>query len=860
MIRKLILFLVFLVLATSSLSISFDFNETKAGKEKQLSGNILLQEGSYNKDSIIKVSMNSISKEKQVQQVMNCTSGCEEKSSEYYIYTGATSQEISSSNFLTGIKLAKGSTISIDAKFNISNSDSNYPDTPEIDIGNDGIIDWRFKGKAPAVIDWNVNTYKGPDVNTAGATELNLDSIGTCQQIYLNKSDTFRVSSALRKSVTNPPSLGIYIQGIETNLQSCGALQPTFSDIECTISIPNPINEGDYKICLTAPSTGIILSVNDSSSSSQGYRCTSSSCNKVSNTDYSIKAKSSNFITTLQESLEYFESNINSGKYLKDAIAGFLQTCTYQDDSCIIPVNVTAKNGNNVRIHDLIYVETLQDGQTYNRNKFLLGVSSQGQKSYYRLTSKTPVPISKFDILAPKDVGNYTIKVEYGVESATANIQIIPTPTAAFNVSQQFAPTTFPITFDASASKSDSALKYIWDFGDNTTASIKTVSHAYLLPKIYSVKLTVTDENGVSDEKIMQIEIFSEKAKDELVQNAVSRLESIKEKLSRPATKEIFEALAIDKEIENSISTISTSADLTEKEINDVLNSIPTSITATNKITIAPYLSVEETNLLYGFETESYKATLQELNSRLKKEITATQVSLSYPSKQESFILVKKTITTPQEINDATVIELIPNSIAPSQESIEFSGSFPEITRLQDYQSAKFSIPLLKESFIFSYKLHSNNINAVKETVLIVIPKELSPSLIPFNCGDGICNPAEDMISCPEDCTEERVTAEFPWLSFIVTIIAILGLGFIVYKFKIYNKLKLGELFSLLTSKYRKSPFKSGIELAKVRSYIKSALDKGYNREEIANSLLEKGWSKQQVEYAFNKLDGKKQS
>ena len=855
MLKKLIFLIVLIAFASTTIAISFDFNESKAGKEKQLSGNVILSEGVYNKDSAIKVSINSVSKEKQMQQLINCTAGCEERSSEYYVYTGATAAEIISSNFLTGIKLAKGATISIDAKFNVSNADANYPDTPMVDVGNDGVIEWKFQGKAPASIDWNVNSYKGPEINAVDATELNLDSIGTCQQIFLNKSDTFRISSTLRKSITSPPSLGIYIQGIETSQQPCDALQSSFAQVECTISTNTPINEGDYKICLIAPSAGIVLAVNDSAANSQGYRCTASSCNKVSNTDYAIKAKASNFITTLQESLNYFESNTNQGTYLKDAIANFLQACTYQNDLCIIPINVTAKNGNNVKIHELSYVETLEDGQSYNRNKFLLGVNSEGQKANYRLTSRAAIPVSKFDILAPKDIGNYTLKVEYGAETATANIQVVSAPTAGFNLSQQLAPIATPITFDASSSKSDSLLTYSWDFGDNTTANTKTAVHSYLLPKTYLVNLKVTDENKISDERTLQIEIFSEKAEDELVQNAVSRLQSTKEKLSLPATKEIFESLALNKKIDEIISTLSASTALTEQEVNDLLNSVPTSITAANKVTITPYLSVEETNNLYGFETESYKATLQELNSKLKKEVTATQVSLSYPSKQESFILVKKTITTPQEIIEATVIELIPNSLAPSQDKIEFPDSFPEITRLQDYQSVKFSIPLLKEAFTFSYKLNSNNINAVKDTILVVIPKDLSPSLIPFNCGDGICNPAEDIISCPEDCTEKEVVSGFPWLSYIITIVIILGSGFAIYKFKPYKKLKLDEVANLLFARFKKSPFKSGVELAKVRSYIKSAIEKGYDEEKITDSLLERGWSRQQVEYAFSKLN-----
>lgn len=858
MIKKSMFLIVMLLLASSVLSLPFDFNETTAGKDRQINGNIILQEGIYEKDSKIKLTIDGDSTEKALTELIACTNNCKESSSNFYSYTGATAAEISSTNFLTGIILKKGSTISIDARFNVSNADTNYPDTPTIDISNDGIIEWKFQGKAPSTIDWNVNAYNGPETNVVDTTELNLDPTGTCQQVFLNKSDTFRINTILKKSIANPPSLGVYIHGKETTVESCGVLQSTFSSLECTISLQSPIESGNYKICLTSPSSGIVLAVNDTSSNSQGYRCTANSCNKISNTDYAIQAKSSNFITTLQESIEYFESNINPQSYFKDTVASYLQGCTYNNDNCVIPINVSTSNGNNVKLHSLSYTETLSDGQSYNRNKFLLGVKEEGVKGNYEISSEIKIPISKFNLKVSK-LGNFTLASQYNSESASANIQIIPAPIAGFNVSSALVPVATPVSFDASSSRSELPLTYSWDFGDNTSASTRTTSHSYLLPGVYIVKLKIADSNNMTDEKSLQVEIFSERANTELIQNAISRLQSIKEKISLPQTRELFTGLSLDKQIDEYISTLSTSSGLTEQQINEILDSVPTSIVSLNKMSVAPYLSIEQTNSLYGFETESYKTTLQEINSRIQKEVTANLVSLSYPKKQETFILVKKTLTTPQEIQDATIIELIPISIAPSQDKIEFPGEFPEITRLQDYQSAKFTVPLLRDTFTFYYKLNSNNLNAVKDTILILVPQDLSPSLVPFNCGDGICNPAEDIISCPEDCTKKELESGFPWIPYIATMVAVLGLIFVVYKFRLYRKLKINGLTEIFKSKFKKSPFKSGMELAKVRSYIKLTMEKGYEEEKIKNSLLEKGWSSEQVDYAFKKLENNKQ-
>ena len=40
---------------------------------------------------------------------------------------------------------------------------------------------------------------------------------------------------------------------------------------------------------------------------------------------------------------------------------------------------------------------------------------------------------------------------------------------------------------------------YAWDFGDEPTGTGATASHAYAAPGTYTVKLTVTDENGGTD-------------------------------------------------------------------------------------------------------------------------------------------------------------------------------------------------------------------------------------------------------------------------------------------------------------------------------------------------------------------------
>ena len=853
MIKKLFLILIFLVLTTSTLAFTLDINQSKLGAERNLAGNILLPPDIYEKESLIKVSINSNSKEKSLGSLVNCTQSCNKESSSFYSYTGATSTEISASNFLTGLRIRKGSSINIDAKFNISNLDSNFPDSPSIDIGNDGIIEWEFKGQATNPTTWDNNPDRGPEFIST-PDQLNLDSKGTCQNIFLNTSNKFRIKSSLKKSVANPPSLGINIRGYETTVNSCADLQDSFSNIVCEISTSNPIEGGDYSVCLTSPSQGIVLGVNSTAALPKGQRCSSSSCTNT-NVDYLINAQSADFITTLQSQQTFLESNTIQGQFLKDFIGVYLQSCSLENDHCIIPVKVLSKNNANIKVSGLSYEETLSDGQSYVRDKFLLGVEDKGKKDFYRTSSEIKVPLALLNLLTPKTLGSYTLKVEYGLDSVSIPLEVIPAPTAKISISDDIAPTSIQVMFDASNSTSNnnSTLTYLWNFGDGSNSQQKTINHAYNQIGIYTITLTVTDQNQISDVDTKTIEIFSETATQELISSTIKQLTTLRDKFlnGNEDVKDVYLTLNYDREIENYISTLSSSPALSESQVNSMLSSIPTSILIQNKLIISPFLTSNEINKIYGYETEEYKLTLQEFNSKFERDVNIKQILLSFPKENQNFILVKKTITTPQPINDISIIEAIPISLSPNADSLEFLENQPEITKLSDYTSAKLSLNSLSDSVSIVYKINSNNFNNAKNTISLIVPKDLSPSLTPFDCGNGICNPAEDSLSCPEDCSTQTTTSTFPIgkFSIVVTLIVLIIIG--SWKFRVYKLLKLDSLPSLFA---RKSPFSSGIELSKVKNYISKALEHGYSKEKITNSLLEQGWTKEQINYAFKKL------
>ncbi|MEN6368125.1 MAG: PKD domain-containing protein, partial [Thermotogota bacterium] len=106
--------------------------------------------------------------------------------------------------------------------------------------------------------------------------------------------------------------------------------------------------------------------------------------------------------------------------------------------------------------------------------------------------------------LSGYEVETRQVSIQAGATTTlTVTLTPLPTnqpPTASFS----FAPVSpLPgqsVTFDASASSDPdgSIASYAWDFGDGTSATEVSPSHAYAAPGSFAVVLTVTDNGGLS--------------------------------------------------------------------------------------------------------------------------------------------------------------------------------------------------------------------------------------------------------------------------------------------------------------------------------------------------------------------------
>ena len=94
----------------------------------------------------------------------------------------------------------------------------------------------------------------------------------------------------------------------------------------------------------------------------------------------------------------------------------------------------------------------------------------------------------------------------------SANIYSNQPPVALFTYSPQNPVIGEEITFDASDSYDPDGeiVSYEWDFGDDSTGNGEVVTHAYSSADAYTVTLTVTDDDGVTDStsKVVNVKGF----------------------------------------------------------------------------------------------------------------------------------------------------------------------------------------------------------------------------------------------------------------------------------------------------------------------------------------------------------------
>lgn len=871
MYRKIVFILVLILFSLNAYSFSLNLSSSIYAQEGLFQGEISIDPGTYLLSEKVTLSTNGNSEQLSLQNLVDCsTVNCTNLVASY-ITSGATETQLSGSTILTGFKIRKNSVVE-DAYFDISNDNSNFPNQPSIDIGNDNSPEWAYQGFSTSNFQ-PISLSQSSDFEETVVTE-------NCQLFSLPKSLKYKINAYLKKPAS-AQTLDTYIHNI--NLQQDGSCQqPTASwgIIECNINLNAPLEKGDYYICLTGSNN--VLAANSTSPDSKGYVGCSSGCKPV-NKNYIINFSAAEFITTLDHVENFNVSNIKKDNFgffkpLTDLINEYIGTCPLQGDYCIIPINISSNNDNPLRISNLNYKETTDIGEISIQHGFLSYIEKQSTSPQIIFNSLVKFKISDFNLHAPSQIKTYLLEAFLLSKNASQTYSVVQGPKARINISSLEAGISEIVRFDASESSSpnNTSLTYLWDFGDNVTSTTPSPTHSYLKAGTFVVILTVKDSNGISSTESKSITISGTAP---IGGDLLAQIDEAEQyfNLASQKIKEVYNALGIDLEIKNAKAALISSTQLSDAQKNSISSKIPKSLTLQDSYEITPFLTTQDLNLLLPLQEESFKETAKLVNEKITQKIDAYKVSVTYISGQsEYFLLVKKSIDVPQTIQNPLIIDLLPFSLVSTPAAIKFiKPPTGEITRFESYQSIRISPPPLEVSRTneIVYTISSQNIDDLKKIKTVVLPEDLNVALVPLNCGDNICNPGEDINICPEDCKcgnniceldETELTCsqdckKTPVVLYVSIMVILGGLGifsFIIYKNpQLKESLRISELTSIFKSK--KNLFFSESELQKLVNFIKASMLEGHVEKQIEISLLKKGWTKQQVDYAIREAKKK---
>lgn len=732
---------------------------------------------------------------------------------------------------LIGLKINEAITGVTDFRINFSSdsADACFPQV-KIDVLEDAEIDIVTTKQ-------KTENYCGSENYGCFATAIATTPIESgkkyCQKMTIQPASALKVGADISDGTGNA---GFNFRVLEYDV-SCNANTSTAGKISCMIN-KTFLQQEQITICLQRTS-GATYKIGYEDTSTCGYVDDDVAGNRH---DFAIFSQSLKF--DAPENI-YFNSTI-----LASSIKNYIETKYFNDCSagCFIPIKVYSGVAQNIMINSISALYTAA-GITKSATT-IYSIEQEPSKITmgFRILS-----LNNSGLYAPTRTGKYnaTIKLENS-EIARQEIEVVSIPIIE-SIVPSSAPVGVTVPFIVSVSGAN-VTKYKWEFGDNTTIETTTeiAYHKYEAIKTYLLKITAYGSYGETS-KTFSIPVYS--AKDYINQsfkeyrNSISNLRTMLNSyppVAKACLEKKMELAAIEAKINEYEMQYNAALNDTAKQLEisaglESLN-IPLKTNFTKKAS-GDFLSYEIINpavfkaLAGGYEGDSAKLKDAIYEWNLQNLATKAEQYFYYINYPNLTILGC----------DYFKVEIIPKiDIDILYVAINKVGSVDvSVTAREFDNSLGFSLSGLAKNAAKSFEF------AVDQSISFLdIPVTFAPSSSKFTliAEIGVCNfnkicekeLGEDSNNCRSDCK--------PWGKTLL-ILFILLLGFLI------AYIALQEWYK---RRYESWLFKDKNDLFNLMHFISNAENQGLNREEIFKRLKEKGWTTEQIQYAYKKYKGER--
>lgn len=701
----------------------------------------------------------------------------------------------------------------------VSGSGVPSPKMPYLDFGADGSVEWQFFGDLIGY----ASDFILPDTlteNDDGEIIITDDNSNYwCEKINLPYARDVQVYAKLEEL---DPGENITATIIQLSNPSCVTdcdgyggqyvcdLEPEGAGAQyygCDVNMGYAI-EGEFLVCIYNNVAGSGSTQHaklriEGNNPNSAYTCSVTgdtySCDSDGSDDFLIKVKIGEYTEVLNGQANFMAGLVNSYEAFIDVLNAEIEDCLeLTNGKCAIPLKVGSLSGGVLSLENL-YMEYQTGSGLKSTDQFYMGMNSEVGRiteidtiDLVALNGTETLEMSTFGLLLFTPFVNESGEYEL-------NFSLDPGPSASLDIE---------INSNASGGFNESSVEGLIR---------EYIGFLNLQQTSYG---DVLDSFGLSDE-------------------VASTLVSLNGYLTT------FNSLNTSNQTE-----VDDFNDGLDDNLDLLMNDLPRVINVLSELEEVVIVEPNDVTLdMVSTEDEKENAYYIQEDFTVNVVVKYVQVELFDGSKIEG-TTVSKSIGG--QGSDYYVYEIIPTSIVLDPKN--------EVT-LDGFDLYKEGVNALYRKDVpsvsglsYSYFVNSDISAGFSELKTILIPKSgIAPrgyESVPV-CGDNKCAVLEvdgekiyleDAVSCPEDCAKKA-----NWSG--ILIIFFIGI-LIIIAVTVYFKFFKGGAGS--KGETRKSvQFASPNDEAELRKYIAKSLSSGISRDKIMKNLLERGWKKEQVEYAF---------